>query len=277
MRKLIRKLVENKFTWNILNFFYRIFYRFKFEKDLIGIEERNKEKARKEKRLKEKFSDLVVRYGPFKGMRYPDFIAMGSAMYPKLLGSYECELNDSVEELARNNYSTIVDIGCAEGYFAVGMAMRLPSATVYAFDINKEAINACKKLAETNKVFERVRFGEFCSAETLKNFDFKGRGLIICDCEGYEVELFPKETVTNLRSCDVLIEMHDLYNEKITPTIEKNFSATHDIRYVYSQNTFKKLDKHNLRGDLTDQEVLDFFTERNGIMTWAVITPKQIQ
>lgn len=275
MKKLIRKLVEINFTWAILNFFYKIFYRFKFEKELIVIEQKRRELITKEKRLKEKFADLRVRFGPFTGMRYPDFIAKGSAMYPKLLGSYECELNNTVEELLKNKYATVLDVGCAEGYYAVGLAMRLPNTTVYAYDVDATAIQACKELAETNKVMERMKFGSFCSADTLKNFNFTGRGLIICDCEGYEMDLFPKETVQNLKTCDVLIEMHDLYNERITPTIEENFSATHTINYVYSENTFKKLSKNNLRGDLTDEEILNFFTERNGIMTWAVITPKE--
>jgi hypothetical protein len=30
----------------------------------------------------------------------------------------------------------------------------------------------------------------------------------------------------------------------------------------------------NLIGDLTDDQILNFFVERNGIMRWAIITPK---
>jgi hypothetical protein len=274
MRKIIRWMVTNAFTWSILNFLYRIIYRFKFEKDLIPIEKKKQLLAEKEEVLKKKFSHLTVQYGPFKGMKYPGFIAMGSALYPKLHGSYECELDSTIEELLKSDYTEILDVGCAEGYYAVGLAMRKPNVKVYAFDVNSEAINACKKMAAINKVEDRMTFGNFCSPETLASFKFSGRALLICDCEGYEKELFNSVSVKNLKNCDVLIEMHDLYDERITPSVEKAFSLTHSIKYIYSENTFTKLDRCGLRGDLSEDQVLNFFTERNGIMTWALVQPK---
>ena len=63
MRSLIRntrrKLVEIPFTWSILNSFYRFFYRFKFEKDLIPIQAKQKVLAEKEAILKQKFSKKI--------------------------------------------------------------------------------------------------------------------------------------------------------------------------------------------------------------------------
>lgn len=40
MKKIIRFLVINPLTWAVLNSFYKLFYRFKFEKDMISIENR---------------------------------------------------------------------------------------------------------------------------------------------------------------------------------------------------------------------------------------------
>lgn len=275
IRKLIRKLVEISITWKVLNFFYKFFYRFKFEKELIQIEIRNKVIAEKENVLKKKFSSLTVSAGPFKGMVYPDFIAHGSAMFPKLIGSYESELNVSLDNFLQKDYHTIIDIGCAEGYYAVGVALRKPNTIVYAYDIDEKAMAACKKMAELNKVDKNMRFGTFCSPETLMNMDFGNRSLIFCDCEGYEMELFTPQVVKCLKNCDLIIELHDLYTEKITPTIMDVFKDTHDIEYVYSKNTFMKMRELNLIGDLTDEQILDFFVERNGTMIWAIVTPKQ--
>ena len=241
---------------------------------MIEIEAAHKVLADKEQAVKKLFENLTVAAGPFKGLRYPNFVAFGSALYPKLLGSYECELNDDLESLLENEYDTILDIGCAEGYYAVGVAMRKPMALVYAYDINQEAIEACKKMAVMNQVEENMRFGNFCSSSTLEHFDFSGRSLVFSDCEGYELELFTPQAVQNLKNCDLLIELHDLRDERISPTIEEVFKETHTIKYVRSQNTFKKLKDFNLRGDLTDEQVLDFFVERYGIMEWAIITPK---
>lgn len=63
MRKIIRKLVENKMTWKILNFSHRVSYRFQFEKELIQIEIKQKAMAEKEAILKKKFSNLTVADG----------------------------------------------------------------------------------------------------------------------------------------------------------------------------------------------------------------------
>ena len=147
IQKLRRKLVEKKLSWNILNSTFILLNRFQFEKKLIQIEIKQKVMTEKEAILKKKFSNLTVADGPFKGMVYPDFIAYGSAMYPKLLGCYESELNASLESFLKTDYHSIVDIGCAEGYYAVGVAMRLPNAIVYAYDIDKKAMEACEKMA----------------------------------------------------------------------------------------------------------------------------------
>ncbi|MBT8196145.1 MAG: hypothetical protein KJO64_06945, partial [Bacteroidia bacterium] len=63
-------------------------------------------------------SSLVVLNGPFKGLKYSSDNSFGSAFYPKLLGVYEKELHVVFNQIQNNNYSEIIDVGCAEGYYA---------------------------------------------------------------------------------------------------------------------------------------------------------------
>ena len=128
--------------------------------------------------------DLTVKHGPFKGMMYPKKKAVGSALVPKLLGSYERELHPVIEKICSNEYSEIVDIGCAEGYYAIGMAMRIETAKVFAYDIDEEAVYLCKRMARLNNVAERLVIGKFCDANTLRAIPFTKKALIISDCEG---------------------------------------------------------------------------------------------
>ena len=65
--------------------------------------------------IEDLFPDLTVANGPFKGMRYAAAQSVGSALLPKLLGSYESELHGALEEMFVRKYTTVVDIGCAEG------------------------------------------------------------------------------------------------------------------------------------------------------------------
>ncbi len=61
--------------------------------------------------------------GPFAGMAYVAR-AVGSAVVPKLVGSYEQELHGVLADIAQTPYMVVVDVGCAEGYYAVGLAAR---------------------------------------------------------------------------------------------------------------------------------------------------------
>jgi SAM-dependent methyltransferase len=160
-----------------------------------------------------------VKHGPFKGLKYPQLSSVGSTLLPKLLGSYEKELQPLIERLCQTQYTEIIDIGCAEGYYAVGLALRIPEARIYAFDINQKARDLCHKMARLNGVSNRCDIKSNCSTETLRVFPFKKRGLIICDCEGCEKELFQPELMENLTCCDLLIELHDFTDINISTYI----------------------------------------------------------
>ena len=276
MRKAIRYLIRNQFTWAVISFFIKISGRFKFEKELISIELNHKKQLLHENRIKEKFNSLTVLNGLFKGMKYPEFYSAGSSLYAKLIGSYESELSGCLTDLFLNNYSEIIDVGCAEGYYAIGMAIKNPNARIFAYDIDSEAIIAAKKMAEINSVSSQLTFNSIFTSETLSDFSFTGKGLVLSDCEGFEIELFTQQSVKNLKNCDVLIELHDLYNELITPNLENVFKESHDVKYIYSENTFVKLNNLGLKGDLSDSDIKSFFLERNGIMQWALYTPKKM-
>jgi hypothetical protein len=75
----------------------------------------------------------TVQSGPFAGMRFlpktPD-----SCLMPKLLGCYEADLHRHVVAALDRGYDTVINIGCAEGYYAVGFARLLPAIEVCAFD-----------------------------------------------------------------------------------------------------------------------------------------------
>jgi len=108
---------------------------------------------------------LKVRNGPFKGMMYPEISTVESTLLPKLLGSYEKEIQSCIESICQVNYSEIINIGCGEGYYAVGLALKNPNAKVFAFDINKQARVLCRKMAILNGVEDRISISNHRSSE----------------------------------------------------------------------------------------------------------------
>lgn len=221
--------------------------------------------------------DLTVKHGPFKGMIYPERTAVGSTLAPKLLGSYERELHPVLEKICSNEYSEIVDIGCAEGYYAVGLAKRIQKAKVFAYDTDNKAIYLCEQMAEINNVAERLVTGAFCDARTLRSIPFTRKGLIISDCEGYEKYLFTEEIVPFLAHHDLLIEVHDSIDIEISSILRQRFQNTHLITLIRSIDDIDKAQLYcyeELRGyDLATRRIL-LAERRSSITKWFYMMPR---
>lgn len=170
--------------------------------------------------------------GPFIGMKYLTQAA-GSALMPKLLGCYEAELHPVIEMAAAENYDTVIDVGCAEGYYANGLAMRLPSAHVYAFDTDPRAQALCREMAQLNGVEEQVTVLGECRHQDL-NALTPGRSLIVCDCEGYEIVLLQPALVPALARTDILVELHDQMQPDLTALLLERFQSTHSASLITS-------------------------------------------
>jgi hypothetical protein len=218
--------------------------------------------------------DLTVVHGPFQGMKYPGEEAAGSAFIPKLLGSYERELHQILEHLLAKNYPAMVDVGCAEGYYAVGVALRLPQCVVTAYDLDARARELCQRMAAVNGMQDRVQVEAFCDAATLVNFTASGRSLIICDCEAYEKQLFTPAVREALRGHDILIEMHDFLDVSISSYLIDLFKDSHHQTLITSVDDLQKARDY----DYPELQGLSLATRRQAVaedrprvMEWLIL------
>lgn len=176
----------------------------------------------------------VVVSGPFSGMKYLESVA-GTVPTQKLLGTYEKELWAIVEDVCQRGYSTVIDIGAAEGYYVVGLARRLTDARVVAFEANPSLHPELARLAAMNGVPDRVVIGDLCTAEKLRTaIPETGRCLVVCDIEGAEQEVLDPETVGKLREVDVLVEVHDHLVAGVGDVLKSRFAGSHEIVNVPS-------------------------------------------
>jgi hypothetical protein len=172
----------------------------------------------------------VVQGGPFRGMRYLTE-SLGSPLLPKLAGSYEAEIHPAIEEICKTGKPiNIIDIGCDEGYYVVGMALRMPSARVFGFDINTASQEKCRQLARMNGVEDRVTVEGLLTPSRLNEILQPG-DLVICDCEGCEYALIDPAQAPALRNVNMIVELHDsdLLELNITPTILSRFRESHTV------------------------------------------------
>ena len=175
---------------------------------------------------------LTVKRGPFAGMRYPErFMDDSGDVVAKMQGLYEVELTGVFEQWIAAGFDRIVDVGSAEGYFAVGLALASPGTTVHAFDINPEARARCAELAELNGVRDRVHVRERCGPDELREV-VTGPTALLVDCEGCETELLDPEAAPVLGQCDVLVELHDFIDPAISGIVLPRFEGTHDVTLI---------------------------------------------
>lgn len=175
-----------------------------------------------------------VRLGPFAGMRYIGR-AIGSAYLPKLLGTYERELASQVELACSRRPRLIVNIGAGEGYYAVGLAMRNPQATVIAFEADapgRSALAAMKRLNAVSNVEVRAR----CDPAELKTaLAGTAAAFVVCDVEGDEANLLDPQIVPALCQATILAEMHDFVRPGISETLETRFALTHRLTRIWQE------------------------------------------
>jgi hypothetical protein len=182
---------------------------------------------------------LLARYGtkvvggPFAGMEYVGQ-SVGSALAPKLIGCYEEELHPFIERAISKRCVLVIDIGAAEGYYAVGFALRLPGARVWAFDGNPLAQELCREVAARNGLLDRILVRGSCDVPALCEVLAEG-ALVVCDCEGDERVLLDPEVLPLLGSCDLLVETHDWLVPGVSKLLSNRFRATHDIEEVESR------------------------------------------
>lgn len=172
----------------------------------------------------------TVQSGPFAGMNYVAQASEG-CLLPRLLGSYESELHATIRTFAALGLDAIIDIGCAEGYYAVGLARLAVKVAVHAFDIDPVARKACAELAARNDVAERVHIGGEFKGEDFAGFA-EQKVLVVMDAEGAEDDLLRPEQWPALRGMNLLVETHNNYRPGVTQRLIDRFAPSHDIEEI---------------------------------------------
>jgi hypothetical protein len=190
---------------------------------------------------------LTVSGGPFGGLVYPDRAPI--SLVPKLLGIYERELHGAIEAAIRAQPAVIVNVGAADGYYAVGLARRLPTATVIAYEADAGQRELCRRVAAANGVDIDIR-------GTAGPGDVGGAALVVMDCEGCERALLQPPV-----DATVIVELHEFVHTGIADEIAQRFVATHDVTLVPT-------------APQPPHSELLLSEYRPGPMRWAVMTPR---
>lgn len=209
--------------------------------------------------------------GLFAGMVMPGRGTWGGAL-ARLAGSYEEELVPYLRHMLTVELSLVIDIGAADGYYAVGFARLLPLIPVLAYEIDADGRRACRHAVRQNCVANVSVRGRMTPRELRKRI--RPRTLVMSDVEEYELELLDPALAPGLAEAYMIIELHEFAAPGVTSVVMRRFADSHHIHLVNPEE--KTGAGGRVLSHLTSLEadrVVDEGRPQKPRMQWAVMWP----
>ena len=270
LKILINKVKKRDFKWLILEVLSKITLK-KLELRIDKVVEK------KRIILSSKISKIynnTVQQGPFKGMiiNEDQFWGQGDRS-SKILGLYEKEIQDLIVSIQKDkNYSTFVDIGGADGFFAIGSLVNNLFEKCEVFEISKKGRISIQKNSKQNNVYDSIKIHDKASKRSLIKIDNINNSLILCDIEGGEYELFDEKLINEIHPSDIIIEIHK-DKENTLVNFEKRFTKSYSLTKITQEprslKNFKELENIN-----DNNRALITSEGRSYVQEWWHLSPK---
>lgn len=214
---------------------------------------------------------LVVKAGPFAGMQLLQQSVEG-CFAPKLLGCYEQGLHPHLERFIARGFDAVLNVGCAEGYYAIGLARRLPGTKIFAHDLNEFAQKACRTMAEANGVADRISIGGLVRGEDFARFADLDT-LVLVDIEGGEEGLLDPVAFPALQRMTLIVECHEEHRFGMTDLIATRFAPSHQVTREDEPFSKPELPEWMTRLSHMDQ-LLAVWEWRMAPTPWLILEPR---
>jgi hypothetical protein len=153
------------------------------------------------------------------------------------LGTHELEICRVIIRIIDHGYAMVVNIGAADGYYAVGFALKSVSTRVEAFETISELHTVLEESAKLNGVADRITLRGVFDASGLRVSLRRSSApvYVLMDIEGGEFDLLEPGAVPELREADIFVETHDAFVPHVTDTLIERFRTAHDIERYSSR------------------------------------------
>jgi hypothetical protein len=219
----------------------------------------------------------IVKAGPFAGMKLSNEGWWGgSDKAARLLGSYEDSIQEKIyllsEEITAANF---VDIGAADGYFAIGVS-RFPSIEkVFAFEVSEIGRNSLQHNALINDIHNIIIDG-LADVEKISIIEDQNERLIyLIDIEGAEYELLSKDFLSVVRNSHLIVELHPFLVANGDSKQSSLLNRCEDYFHINFIDHFPKPRPTDDMLGLNEDEVLLAYSEGRAVpMQWLFLTPR---
>jgi hypothetical protein len=151
----------------------------------------------------------------------------------------------------------------------------MPSVRTFAFEADAEKLELLRSVTELNATENRMRLHGRCCPEELEGLGKElepSRTLVICDVDGYEIELLTQGRPRWLDQAEILLELHDCLRPGVTELVNEAFLSTHFCCRITNHGV--RYEDFPFLRKLTFQEIDALLDEdRRGIQDWYFMTP----
>lgn len=195
-----------------------------------------------------------------------------------LLGLYEQEVLTVLERSSRGR-RVLIDVGAADGYYAIGALKSELFDRAICFEIDPYGRHVIELQAEANGVGGRILIlgeagcGFLTQARTAQAFD-NSEAVMLMDIEGGEFELLTEHMIEEMRGLILIVEIHDFDSRSsddvadLITRLQPHFSVDVITQSERNPNTFDELSEWS-----DDDRWLLCSESRRKRMTWIVCEP----
>lgn len=184
-----------------------------------------------------KISNSKVMSGKYKSIHLENKSHWSKFDYAtKLLGLYEEQIQNLIVDIQKkNNLKSFINIGCGDGYHALGLIKNKFFNKSICYEISLEARNILETNIKKNNLYDKFIIRKEANIDEIKKDLQKLKSeetLFLIDIEGTEFTLFKDEDLNFLKKSYLVIEDHNFLikdnelKEKFYSSLHKYFNVT---------------------------------------------------
>ena len=262
-----KKWIYIRLEYRLIKMLIKVIFLLKFTDEIIQSQRENLSS-----RVYKNYQGVVA-FGLFQGLKLNAYTAWSGNKDTgsKILGLYE---NQILDWFQNKYFDLFIDIGAADGYYAVGLLISKKVERAITFEISNSDIEISKSLAIANGVFDKIDFrGKATEDEITLILPQSQNGLILMDIEGGEFELVSENLLKLAKNYSFFIELHEFFDTDLERDFIELCCKFHDVEIIYGFNRNFPIDQFLLRLSDNDRALLLSEGRPNG-MKWLVLSPR---
>ena len=219
--------------------------------------------------------NFIVQYGIFKNLKMNHDISWGRGdIASKIYGFYENKIQQKLKDI---NNPILIDIGAADGFFAIGSLKSKICEFCYAFEETKKSRENLFKTAKINNVQKKLSIigkvtkdNFFTLLPSKINFS---EVTILCDIEGGEFDFFSDEILATIRDSNIIIEIHKNHNKNLEIDLLERVKKYFDVSIIIDNDkNFESVSELHALNDIDRNLICS--EGRSYIGKWWHLSPK---